>query len=75
MLRSLKTAQTLNPAIDGDIIKLKGCPDCGGRGWFCDNPFIEHGKTYKQCPTCLAAFIHHGKHGTLPEDIEKAMSL
>lgn len=63
MLRSLANAPTLSVALDSDIIKLVGCPDCGGRGWGVDNAFKGHGKTYKQCPTCLDAFIHYGKTG------------
>ena len=41
---------------DDKIIRRKDCPDCGGRGWFCENPFAEFNKRYFQCATCEAGF-------------------
>jgi hypothetical protein len=74
MLRPLDTAQVLRVAADDTFVAMRGCPDCGGRGWFCDNPLAEYNKVYVQCPTCLAAKQHVDEHGSLPLDIAAAMT-
>jgi len=61
---------------DDDVIKLKSCPDCQGRGWFLINPFAMGGgdgsggignKT--QCLTCLNSHTYYQAHGKLPDDV------
>lgn len=75
MLRSAENAREIRMGTGDLVVKLTGCPDCGGRGWFCENPFAEFNKRYIQCPTCLAAKRHFDAHGTLPADIEAAMAV
>lgn len=76
MLRSFDIAPDINvsPVSNDEVVRMKGCPDCEGRGWFCLNPFAPYNKKYKQCPTCIDAKRHYEKHGVLPEDIEKALT-
>lgn len=74
MLRPLDTAREIRAGTDDPIVKMHGCPDCSGRGWFCENPFASFNKKYLQCPTCLSAKQHFDKHGSLPDDIAAAMA-
>ncbi len=60
-----------------DVICMKGCPDCGGRGWFLISPFKTGGtngagglRNMTQCLTCLDASEYWGVHGTLPQGLE-----
>jgi hypothetical protein len=54
---------------DQDIIKMRGCPDCGGRGYFIANPFAPYGLDYRQCKTCWDAKQHYDAHGSLPDEL------
>lgn len=63
-----------------EVIKLKGCPDCKGRGYFLIQPFLTGGSNLcggisntTQCPTCKSAHDYYEKHGKLPDDIAAAM--
>lgn len=73
MLRPLANARPIGPLGDPAYVKLKGCPDCDGRGWFVLRPFAETNRGVVQCPTCLAAKIHFDQFGELPADIQAAM--
>lgn len=73
MLRPLENAPALHPGEDREYPVLKNCPDCGGRGWFCENPFAEYNKRYRACPTCLDSKRHFEEYGELPADIAAAM--
>jgi len=63
------------------VVKLRGCPDCGGRGWFLINPFRVSsggaGGLYNvtQCKTCLRSKRHFDETGTLPEDVVARMKI
>lgn len=57
---------------DEKIVRLPGCPDCQGRGWFLINPFATYPwpaggwQNHRQCDTCLQAEAHWQATGTLP---------
>lgn len=73
MLRKmLKPAQPIG--VDGVVVRLKGCPDCFGRGYFLIEPFKQGGGAgnMTQCPTCLSASEHFDKNGYIPADIASA---
>jgi hypothetical protein len=73
MLRPIEGARTIIAGSNDPIIRMKGCPDCGGYGWLIENPFAQYNKKYIQCPTCLDAKRHHDEHGTIPADIAAAI--
>lgn len=63
-----------------EVLKLKGCPDCNGRGYFTIQPFLTGGnnlcggmRNATQCPTCKSAHDYFEKNGKLPDDIAAAM--
>lgn len=63
-----------------DIVKMKGCPDCNGRGYFLINPFATGGTNgcggignCCQCQTCLNAKAYWDKHGHLPPELVAEM--
>lgn len=65
---------------DTQVVKLKGCPDCTGRGWFLINPFETGGsdgsggyRNMCQCQTCLNTEKYWKEHGVLPPEIAKEM--
>ena len=54
---------------DDPIIKWRDCPDCSGRGWFCNNPFAEKsGQRFYQCVKCETTKAYYDKTGLLPFD-------
>lgn len=59
----------LQPGSDDPIIKMNGCPDCGGRGWFRTNPFAPYNADYRQCKTCEDAKVYFDAHGKLPDEL------
>jgi len=73
MLERLEKAPVLHPGTDQEYAKLKGCPECDGRGWFCLDPFQEYNKRFCRCPTCVEAEQYFKKHGELPEHIASKM--
>lgn len=73
-MRPLESAREIRAGSDDPIIRMKGCPDCGGLGWRCTTPFATVNVRYVQCPTCEDAKRHVDEHGTLPADIAEAMS-
>lgn len=74
MLRPLENAPPIQAGSDDEIVRMRGCPDCYGRGWFLKHPFAMYNQEYVQCPTCLSAKQHFDKYGTLPRDIAMAMT-
>lgn len=74
MLRPMESAREIRMDTNDLVVKLEGCPDCNGRGWFCTNPFAEFNRRYVQCPTCADAKRHYDAHGELPADIVAAMA-
>ncbi len=72
-LRQRENCRELRPGSDDPIVRLKGCPDCYGYGWFVANPFAEYNKRFYQCPTCIEAKRHFDKTGELPGDIAAAL--
>ncbi len=59
-----------------DVVVLKCCPDCGGRGWYLINPFATGGSNgaggignLTQCLTCLDSKAYWDQHGRLPPEI------
>jgi hypothetical protein len=62
-----------------DVIKLRGCPDCKGRGWFLINPFATSPPpaggigNMCQCQTCASAKAYYDAHGCLPPQLVEAM--
>ncbi len=61
---------------DGNLVRLNGCPDCHGRGWFLINPFATGGSNgfggignLCQCLTCLDSKAYWDQHGELPPEI------
>jgi hypothetical protein len=61
---------------DDQIVRLNGCPDCQGRGWFLINPFATGGgngcggiANLCQCLTCLDSKSYWDAHGELPPEI------
>lgn len=63
-----------------EVIRMKDCPDCIGRGWFLIRPFLSGGsnghcgiENSMQCPTCEEAYLYFNKHGELPPDIDEAL--
>lgn len=81
MLRPMaKEPRGLDPG--GEVIRMAGCPDCNGRGWFLIHPFKTGGSggcggltNTTQCPTCRAGHDHYRLHGRLPQDIADAMGV
>ncbi len=66
---------------DSKIIRLRGCPDCDGRGWFLINPFATGGgngcggiTNTCQCQTCFAAKEYWDKNGELPPELIERMT-
>lgn len=66
---------------DDQVIKLAGCPDCTGRGWFLINPFATGGgggagglENMTQCRTCVSAHKHYEAHGVLPNLVIELMA-
>ena len=67
---------------DDLAVRLKGCPDCDGRGWFLIRPFAT-GSTnglgglgnMTQCLTCLDAHAYFNTHGTLPRELLEVPSI
>lgn len=62
--------------LHGDVIRLKCCPDCGGKGYFVINPFhpgsceAANGPgNMTQCLTCLWAKTYYDRHGALPDEL------
>lgn len=58
------------------VVRLQGCPDCKGRGWFLINPFATGGSNGAggignmcQCETCLSAKQYWDQHGALPPEL------
>ena len=64
-----KNAIPIYAGMDQEYAKLKGCPECEGRGYFCLNPFAETNKKFVRCQTCVEAERYFKKHGELPEHI------
>ena len=65
---------------DTKVVKLPGCPDCDGRGWFLINPFGTGGgggaggyRNMCQCQTCANSEKYWKEHGELPPEIAKEM--
>lgn len=65
---------------DSTIVKLKGCPDCDGRGYFLINPFATGGsngaggiRNCGQCQTCLNAKEYWDRYGQLPPELVSEM--
>ncbi len=58
------------------VVRLKGCPDCDGRGYFLINPFAMSDGGFggiankTQCLTCLDAQAYWNEHRRLPQEIE-----
>lgn len=76
MLRPFESAPKIHSGEDLGYLPLKGCPDCGGRGWFCENPMPDQmadRKRFSACPTCWAAKKHSDEYGELPADIKAAV--
>ncbi len=74
MLRPIESAPVLHAEENFAYSALKGCPDCGGRGWVMENPFAEYNRVTRVCPTCWDAKKHFDAHGVLPADIAAAMT-
>lgn len=62
--------------ITGDVVRMQGCPDCCGRGYFLINPFATGGSNgaggagnVTQCLTCLDCKAYWDIHGELPPEI------
>lgn len=62
------------------VVRMDGCPDCSGRGWFLINPFATGGPNgmggignQMQCLTCLDCKTYYDQHGKLPPEIAKEM--
>jgi len=43
------------PGTDREFVRWKDCPECGGRGWFVDDPFKFCNKKYNHCRSCADA--------------------
>lgn len=57
-------------------IRMLGCPDCDGRGWFLINPFATGGpggaggfSNMCQCLTCLDSKRYYDAFGELPPSV------
>ena len=74
MMRPIENAPVLHAGQDFEYPALKGCPDCGGRGWLWENPFAEYNRVTRACPTCWDAKKHFDAHGELPADITAALT-
>lgn len=66
---------------DSSVVKMKGCPDCEGRGWFLINPFATGGtngcggiSNMCQCMTCKDAEAYFKENGDLPEEIKTLLA-
>lgn len=61
---------------DDTIVKMDGCPDCKGRGWFLINPFATGGfggcggiGNSTQCQTCVNTEKYFKETGKIPRSI------
>lgn len=61
---------------DSEVIRMRGCPDCDGRGYFLINPFGMGGSNGAgglgnmcQCQTCFNAKKSFDEYGRLPPEI------
>ena len=63
------------PGTDQVYIKLRGCPDCGGLGWFIEDPFAHPigSMIHRSCLTCERSKKHYDDTGELPEDVVARM--
>lgn len=67
----IASATPLLAGTDQEYFALKDCPDCGGRGRFCRDPFaLPYPRDWYVCPTCERAKQHYDKHGELPADVQ-----
>ena len=75
MLAALETRPlggVIHAGTDQLIVRWKDCPDCGGYGWFCVDPFAQYNKEYRQCATCKTTHSHYLEHGELPTSVCEA---
>lgn len=59
-----------------DVVRLKGCPDCGGRGYYLIEPFRTGGSNgagglSNMCPclTCVDSNAYWKEFGELPPSV------
>jgi hypothetical protein len=59
-----------------DVVRLKDCPDCGGRGYFLISPFATGGsngaggmRNMCQCQTCADSKAYYLTYGELPPSV------
>lgn len=59
-----------------DVPILKGCPDCGGRGYYLIQPFLSGGsngagglRNMCHCQTCTDSKAYYLEHGELPPSV------
>lgn len=64
-----------------DVIRLKGCPDCDGRGYFLIQPFVSGGsngagglRNMCQCQTCADSQAYCMAYGELPPSVVADMA-
>lgn len=58
------------------VVRLKDCPDCGGRGYYLIRPFatgVANGagglRNMCQCQTCADSKAYYLEHGELPPSV------
>ena len=61
---------------DADVPRLKGCPDCGGRGYYLIQPFMTGGSNGAgglgnmcHCLTCVDSKAYWDEFGELPPSV------
>lgn len=59
-----------------DVVRLKDCPDCGGRGYYLITPFATGGsngagglRNMCQCQTCADSKAYYLEYGELPPSV------
>jgi len=59
-----------------DVVRLKGCPDCSGRGYYLIQPFATGGsngagglRNMCQCQTCADSKAYYIEFGELPPSV------
>ena len=63
-----------------DVPRLRGCPDCSGRGYYLINPFLTGGsngagglRNMCQCQTCADSKAYWDEFGELPPSVVAEM--
>ena len=80
-VRRGRPAKPVGIHYDADVPRLKGCPDCGGRGYYLIHPFKTGGSNGAgglgnmcHCLTCVDSKAYWDEFGELPPSVVADMA-